>query len=623
MTSGDVKRKLTTIFSADVESYSRLMGEDEFATLETLNSYKETMSKLIGQYGGRVVDSVGDNLLAEFSSVVDSVQCAVEIQQVIGLKNQALPENRRMNFRIGINLGDVIQEGDRIFGDGVNIAARVESLAKGGGISLSGTAYDQLGKKIPFGYAYLGEKSVKNIEKPVRVYRVLTEAEAAGKVIGEERGRLKQWRWGALGAAAVLVVVAGTLAIWNFYFRSVFDPASMERMAYPLPEKPSIAVLAFENMSDDPEQEYLSDGISEEIITALSKTEKLFVIARNSTFVYKGKPVKVQQVAEELGVRYVLEGSVRKSGDQVRITAQLVDALKGQHLWAERYDRELKDIFILQDDITQQIVSALGVKFEQIEQEHALRKDPANLNAYDYNLRGWWHYKRFTREDNEQARRMFEKAIDIEPEFADAYAGLGLTYYESYARHWSHDPQFLERALELGKRAIALDDTIPSAYSLLSHVYLWKKQHTQAITTIKKKITLDPNDAYGYADLAETLVWAGRPEEALELVKKAMRLNPHYPVNYLFTLGFANFAMERYEEAEAALKRTLTRSPDNLGAHLVLATIYSEKGRLEVAREHVAEAMRINPQLSLEDLRQRLPALPKNGLDALRRAGLK
>jgi adenylate cyclase len=598
------------------------MGEDELATLETLNSYKETMSELIQQYGGRVVDSVGDNLLAEFSSVVDTVQCAVDIQQVISSKNEALPENRIMNFRIGINLGDVIEEGDRIYGDGVNIAARVESLAKGGGISLSGTAYDQLGKKLPLSYEYLGEQSVKNIEKPVRVYRVLTEAEAAGKVIGEKRRRPKQWRWAAMGAVAVLIIVAGILAIRYFYFRPAFEPASVERMAYPLPNKPSIAVLAFENMSGDPEQEFFSDGISEEIITALSKTEQLFVIARNSTFIYKGKPVKVQQVAEELGVRYVLEGSVRKSGDQVRITAQLVDALKGQHLWAERYDRELKDIFILQDEITQQIVSALGVKFEQIEHERALRKDPADLNAYDYNLRGWWHFKRFTKEDNEQARRMFEKAIEIEPKFAEAHAGLGLTYYESHARHWSQDPHLLELALDLGKKAIALDDTIPSAYSLLSHVYLWKKQHTQAITTIKKKITLDPNDAYGYADLAETLVWAGKPAEALELVKKAMRLNPHYPVNYLFTLGFANFAMERYEESVAALKGTLTRSPDHLGAHLVLATIYSEIGRIEEARAHVAEAMRINPQLSLEDLRQRLPALPKNGLDALRKAGL-
>jgi adenylate cyclase len=255
MATGDIKRKLTAIFSADVEGYSRLMGEDEVATVETLTSYKETMRKLIKQYRGRVVDSTGDNLLAEFSSVVDAVQCAVEVQQVLSAKNEALLENRRMNFRIGINSGDVIEEGELIYGDGVNVAARVESLAEGGGISISGTAYDQLGKKLPLGYEYLGEQSVKNIEKPVRVYRVLTEAEAAGKVIGEIRPKTKQLRGVAIGAVAVLIVAAGALAIWNFYFRPPFEPASVEEMELPLPEKPSIAVLPFANIGGDAEQE--------------------------------------------------------------------------------------------------------------------------------------------------------------------------------------------------------------------------------------------------------------------------------------------------------------------------------------------------------------------------------
>jgi len=336
MAAGDVKRKLSAIFSADVEGYSRLMGEDELATIETLTSHKETMAKLIRQYRGRVVDSTGDNLLSEFGSVVDAVQCAVEVQQVLSSKNETLPENRRMYFRIGINLGDVVEEDERIYGDGVNVAARVESLAKGGGISISGTAYDQLGKKLPLGYEYLGEQSVKNIEKPVRVYRVLTEAEAAGKVIGEIRPKTKQLRGAAIGGVVVLILVAGALAIWNFYLNPPFEPASEEKMAFALPDKPSIAVLPFVNMSEDPKQEYFSDGLTEEIITALSKVPKVFVIARNSTFSYKGKSVKVNQVAEELGVRYVLEGSVRKAGDRVRITAQLIDAIKGHHLWAER-----------------------------------------------------------------------------------------------------------------------------------------------------------------------------------------------------------------------------------------------------------------------------------------------
>jgi len=362
MATEDVKRKLTAIFSADVEGYSRLMGEDELATVETLTSYKETMRKLIRQYRGRVVDSTGDNLLAEFTSVVDAVQCAVEVQQVLSAKNEALPENRRMFFRIGINLGDVIEEGEVIYGDGVNVAARVESLAEGGGISISGTAYDQLGKKLPLGYEYLGEQTVKNIEKPVRVYRILTEAEAAGKVIGEIRPKTKQLRGVVIGAVAVLIIVAGALAIWNFYLRPDVEPASIERMAFPLPDKPSIAVLPFINMSGDPKQEYFSDGLTEEIISALSRVPKLFVIARNSTFTYKNKPVKVQQVSEELGVRYVLEGSVRKVEDRVRITAQLIDAITGHHLWSERYDRQLKNIFALQDEITMNIIAALRVE---------------------------------------------------------------------------------------------------------------------------------------------------------------------------------------------------------------------------------------------------------------------
>jgi adenylate cyclase len=364
--------------------------------------------------------------------------------------------------------------------------------------------------------------------------------------------------------------------------------------------------------------------LTEDLITALSKYRGLFVISRNSVFTYKGQAVKPEQVREELGVGYMLEGSVRKGGKRVRITAQLIDTTTGGHQWAERYDRELKDIFTLQDEITQQIVSALGVKFKQIEQERALRKDTANLNAFDYNWRGWWYYQRFTKEDNEQARRMFEKAIEIEPKFADAYAGLGLTYYEQWVRLWSQDPQSLERAFELAKRAIALDDSRSAAYTLLSHVYLWRKQHAQAIAEQEKAIALNPNDAYGYADLAETLIWAGKPSEALGLVEKAMRLNPHYPANFLYTLGSAYSRMERYEEAVAALKRVLTRSPDHIGGHLLLATIYSEVGREEEARAHVAEALRVSPQLSLEVLRQRLPAaLPERVIDALRKAGLK
>ena len=324
MATQEVKRKLTAILSADVKGYSRLMSEDEAGTIRRLNAYKEMMANFIQQHHGRVVDAPGDNLLAEFGSVVDAVQCALKIQKELKTRNEELPENRRMEFRIGINLGDVIEEGDKIYGDGVNIAARLESLSEAGGICISGTAYDQVENKLSLGYEYLGEQPVKNIAKPVRVYRVLVEPKAVAQRISEV--------------------------------------ASKERMALPLPDKPSIAVLPFVNMSDDPKQEYFSDGMTDEIITALSKVPNLFVIARNSTFTYKGKAVKVKQVSEELGVRYVLEGSVRKAGHRIRINAQLIDALKGHHLWAERYDRELRDIFALQDEITMKIIIALQVE---------------------------------------------------------------------------------------------------------------------------------------------------------------------------------------------------------------------------------------------------------------------
>src|SRR5512139_2433873 len=364
MTTEKVKRKLTAILSADVKGYSRLMGVDEVGTIRILETYRGVISDLIQKKGGRVVDSPGDNVLAEFASVVDALESAVEIQKELKVRNADRSESRRMEFRIGINLGDVVEEGERIYGDGVNIAARIEGLAEGGGICISGTAFDQIGKRLPLGYEYMGEQEVKNIEKPVRVYRVLMEPEQAGKVIGEKRPKRTQWRW-AQAAVALLVLVAGGL-LWNFYWRAPkIEPASREKMAFPLPDKPSIAVLPFANMSGDAKEDYFSDGLTEQIITRLSTLDRLFVIARNSTFVYKGKSVKIQKVAEDLGVRYVLEGSVQKSGNRVRITAQLIDAITGRHIWSENYDRELKDIFALQDEITIKIMRAMSINLTE------------------------------------------------------------------------------------------------------------------------------------------------------------------------------------------------------------------------------------------------------------------
>ena len=397
------------------------MGEDEEGTIRTLNAYKEVITGFIQKHQGRVVGTAGDSMLAEFASVVDAVRCAVRIQEELKDRNKELSEDRRMEFRIGVNLGDVVEDGDTIYGDGVNIAARLESLAEAGGICISGTAYDQVENKLSLGYKYLGEQAVKNIAKPVRVYRVLIEPGAAGKVIGERKVKPRQWQIATIGLGVVVIVIIAAFVIWKLYAPTTLQPevtpkekivvsqpekvptatppsaeptpkekvappspekvskltappapkvevASKEKMAFPLPDKPSIAVLPFVNMSGDPGQDFLADGITENIIMALSSLPQLFVIARNSTFTYKGRAIKVQQVAEELGVRYVLEGSIVRSGDRIRVTAQLIDALKGHHLWAERYDRELKDLFALQDDVTKRILMGMRVKIMEGEQ---------------------------------------------------------------------------------------------------------------------------------------------------------------------------------------------------------------------------------------------------------------
>jgi adenylate cyclase len=489
-----MERKLTAILSADVKGYSRLMGEDEEATIRTLTSYRAVMTSLIQRHRGRVVDSPGDNLLAEFASVVDAVCCAVEIQRDLHDKNAALPPERRMEFRIGLNVGDVIVEGERLYGDGVNIAARLEALAEGGGICLSGTVYDQVENKLSFDYEYMGEQVVKNIAKPVRVYRVRLEAEALATALEKDK---------------------------------VLSP--LPPSALPLPDKPSILVLPFINMSNDPDQEYFSDGITEDITTDLSKISSLLVISRNSAFTYKGKAAKAQDISREMGVRYVLEGSVRKAGGRIRITAQLIDATTNHHLWSERYDRPLQDIFALQDEIVQKIVTTLKLQLTLQEQGWIMRKHTDDLEAYDTFLRGMEYYSRFTQEANVQARQMFEKALSLDPQYTEACAWLGGTYWMEWVFRWSADPQTLEHALMLAQKAVALDDSLPFAHSLLSADYALKQQYDQAIAEGERAIALDPNNADSYAAQAQTLLYTGRPEEAQRAVEQAMRLNPRYP----------------------------------------------------------------------------------------------
>ena len=630
MTQEGTKRKLAAILSADVKEYSRLMSQDERGTIRTLTAYKEAMSRLIQEYKGRVVDSPGDNLLAEFGSVVDAVNCAVEIQRELAERNAELPPARQMEFRIGINLGDVVQEEGRIYGDGVNIAARVEGLAEGGGICISGTAYDQVVNKLGLEYEFLGEQQVKNIERPVRVYRVLSSPGAAAHRVIQAKGVIqRKWRKAALAIAAFLIIGVGAVVIWNFFLRPApsVEPASVERMAYPLPDKPSIAVLPFVNMSDDPKQEYFSDGITEEIITALSKVPKLFVIARNSTFTYKGKSVKVKQVSEELGVRYVLEGSVRKAEDRIRITAQLIDAITGHHLWAERYDRELKDIFALQDEITKNIITALQVKLTLGEEARLLAKGTDNIEAYVKVLQGNEYLLRMNKEGNVLARKMAEEVIALEPEYSRAYRLLALTHWLDVFLRWSKSPgKSLASAEELAQKVLAMDESDSHAHRLLGYVYVLKRQHEKAVAEAERAVALDPNASGNQAALAFFLNFAGRSEEAIAWYKKAMRLDPIRPTLYYLQLGHIYRNVRRYEEAISELKKALHRNPDNLLAHLHLAGTYSSLGREEEARAEAAEVLRIDPKFSLDYFAKTLPyknqADTERLIDALRKAGL-
>jgi adenylate cyclase len=590
MVAKELKRKLTAILSADVKGYSRLMGEDEEATLRTLNSYKEVMESLIQQHRGRVVGTAGDSLLAEFASVVDAVQCAVEVQQVLRAKNAMLPENRRMDFRIGINLGDVIEEGEEIYGDGVNIAARVEGLAEAGGICISGSAFEQIENKLPLRYDYLGEHEVKNITKPVRVYRAQIESEAVA--------------------------------------RKPLEVASKEKMAFPLPDKPSIAVLPFVNMSRDPDQEFFSDGMTEEIITALSKSPYLFVIARQSTFAYKGEPVKVKQVSEELGVRYVLEGSVRRSGEKVRITAQLIDAMTGYHLWAERYDRDLREIFALQDEIALKILKTVHEKLEPWDHTRVLERGARNLEAFLKAMEAREHFYRATKEDNTLARKLYEEVIALDPDYAYAYVGLAWTHmWEMWFGTSKSPKESLGRAIELGERAIALDASDALAHAALGHSYTYAGQFDKAVVQAEQGLALDPNSSGVLLNSGVALAHSGRPEEAIPLLHKAIRMNPFAPGSFLFYLSVACSMVGRFDEAVEQAKKAVERDPKSQFPYLALAFACILAGREEEGRAAAAEVPKINPKFSLEQYARtrvyRDRSFVERTVEALRKAGLK
>jgi TolB-like protein/class 3 adenylate cyclase len=591
-----MERRLAAILAADVVGYSRLMGENEAGTLAALKTHrKELLKPKAAQYHGRTVKLMGDGELMEFASVVDAVTFAVEVQAAMAARNEEVPEDRRIVFRIGINVGDIIVEGDDIHGDGVNVAARLEALAEPGGICVARNVFDQVKDKLDLTFDNLGEKEVKNIAEPVTVYRVVLDDMAAKLVTPVVQSAGKPGRPGWIAAAVaviVLLLVAGG-AFWLQPWAPDVEPASVERVANPLSGKPSIAVLPFDNMSDDPSQDYFADGITEDLITDLSKISGLFVIARNSSFSYKGQQVKVRQVAEDLGVRYVLEGSVRRVGDQVRINAQLIDATTAGHLWAERYDGTLADVFALQDEVTGSIVAALALNLTEGEARLRSQKETNVPEAYDAFLQGWAHYIRRTPADYADAAKHFKRAIALDADYSRAYAALASTYWEGWERWWYKQLGFDEW---MGPRKqaeqyleIALRKPTALAHQVASEVRRQQGRHEDMIHEAETAVRLDPNDPNSYIALTWALALDGNAEDALAAVDRAMVLDPHYPAFYLYLKGFVYFSLEQYEQAAEFLERALERNPVNFSPNVILIPTYAHLGRIDAAKERLAK----------------------------------
>ena len=626
MTQEGYKRKLTAILSADVIGYSRLMRDNEEATVRDLAAHRVLISENIKQHHGRIVDSPGDNVLAEFASVVDAVNCALKIQWEMKQANTEIPDNRRMVFRIGINLGDVIEQDGQLYGDGVNIAARVEGLATGGGISISGTVYEHIKDKLSLGYHYLGEQEVKNIPEPVRIYRLLTEPEAAGKVIGEKTQKLSRRQRMTLTVGMVLLGIAAVV-IWIFYWVPAHTPEKVitpEKTSAILSGKPSVAVLPFKNLSGDTEQDYFSDGVTNDIITDLSKFSGVFIIASNTMFTYKNKSVKIEEIGQELGVRYVVEGSVQKAGDKVRINAQLIHAASGLHLWAERYERDLKGIFALQGEIVQTIVATLAIKVGEAELARAMHKDTDNLEAYDYLLRGS-EYIGKGRSANIKAKEMFRKAIELDPDYGSAYYVLGWTYFMDATSGWTEFPvKAMQRAQDLARKALSFDESKAGPYRLLGTCYLYQGEYDLAISELQRAIALNPNSPGGYHSLGWGLLFAGLTDEAIKALETALRLDPNRRATPFF-LGLGYYFKGRYNDAIQILKKGLSRAPNHEDMHITLAAVYAQAGHREDAAREAKKVLEIRPFFEVDAYGTALrnPTNRKHIQEGLRKAGLK
>jgi len=631
-------RHLAAILSADVVGYSRLMGADEDATIAALSAARGTVEQSLHTHRGRLVDFTGDNFLAEFPTATEALACAIDIQRVFADRNASLPADRKMEFRIGIHLGEVRAEGERIYGDGVNIASRLEGLAEPGAICISGVVHSQVRNKFALRYEALGERSVKNIAEPVRVYRVKTDGH--GEAV--RPAPAKKWLISAGAAAAVLALCAGGLWLLRQTQAPVAPEARSESargagatteqpLAADFEGRPAIAVLAFDNLSGDPEQEYFADGIAEDLITRLSLWRSFPVIARNSSFVYKGKAVDVKQVSADLGVRYVVEGSVRKAADRVRISAQVVDAETGHHIWAHTYDRELKDIFAVQDEITTAIAAAMFPELLESESARALRKEPGDLNAWDLVQRARWYIWSGERAENEKAKALLARATEIDPYFADAFALLAVANYNDVVYQWTDTPdRSTERMLRMARKSVGLDRNRPIGLGALTMALSLTGEREEMRATAQQLVDLDPSNPFGWLWLGWALSGSRRTaDQSVKLLERGMRLSPRDPLSWAFydNLANAHRTMGRYTESIAAARRCVQLRPSYAWGNLELASDYAHLGQLDEAHAALQEALRLQPGLSIELVRQAYsfaePEVFDRYVDGLRKAGWK
>ena len=588
MTSASLPRKLAAILYADVAGYSRLTGEDEDGTHRRLSRCLDIISESVVAHGGRVVHYAGDAVLADFNTVSEAMACAVAIQKLLGADNSGLPENRRIDFRIGVNLGEVIVDRNDIYGDGVNVAARLESLAEAGGICISDAVRTAIGRKLSLEYEFMGEQRVKNIAEPVRAYRVLPESETAGEM------------------------------------------PSGEDMPLKLPSKPSIAVLPFTNMSPDPEQEYFADGVTEDLITALSNVQSFFVIARNSTFTFKGRAVDIKQVGRDLGVRYVMEGSIRRAGNRVRITTQLLDATTGNHVWADRFDRALEDIFDLQDEVTECVVGAIEPHIKRAEFERVRAKRPESLDAYDYTLRGLVTMDKLTPEDTADALKLFRKAIEADSSYARAHVCASWCYRRHVQlRGYTLSDADKAESIRLAENGLKLDNADPFVlWQAGTTIGIVKGDLDMMMNLVEHSLAINANSTRAWIARAWANCLVGRPEQAIPDAERAIRLSPLDPAMWVAHghLANAHMQLENYEKAISWAKKSVAKHRHNLPAHQVLAASCSHLGLEDEAEEAINRVLELDPELTVTRLTQIYPVARYRNLEAfldgLRRAGL-